>query len=137
MRNVRRLSPVSVNVCRPFRRAERFFIGALNAQHRFARRSCPQHIHRVPTGPILGMHERPHGLAAQAFTEAKFRWRDWLVTYRSDGSGAPPTEMRPVVFGACGFFLAAMKGTRAGTARCDPGRISDGAERESVAGFEL
>jgi hypothetical protein len=34
MRNVRRLSPVSVNVCQPFRRAERFSIGAINAQHR-------------------------------------------------------------------------------------------------------
>jgi hypothetical protein len=34
MRNVRMVSPVSVSVCRLFRRAERFFIGVLNAQHR-------------------------------------------------------------------------------------------------------
>jgi hypothetical protein len=52
MRNVRRLSPVSVNVCRLANihsGAERFFIGALNAQHRPANnlspRSYPQHIH--------------------------------------------------------------------------------------------
>jgi hypothetical protein len=69
MRNVRRLSPVSVNVCRPFRRAERFFIGALNAQHRL--HGVIRHIHRIRTGPILGMRERPHGLAAQPFTGAK------------------------------------------------------------------
>src|SRR6202042_1414150 len=34
MRNGRRLSLVSSSVCRAFRRAERFFIGATNAQHR-------------------------------------------------------------------------------------------------------
>jgi hypothetical protein len=28
----------------------------------------PQHIHRIPTGPTLGMRERPHCLAAQPFT---------------------------------------------------------------------
>jgi hypothetical protein len=27
--------------------------------------------HSVPTGPILGMRERPHGLAAQPFTGAR------------------------------------------------------------------
>jgi hypothetical protein len=31
----------------------------------------PQHIHSIPTGPILGMRERPHGLAAQPFTWAR------------------------------------------------------------------
>jgi hypothetical protein len=31
----------------------------------------PQHIHSLPTGLILGMRERPHGLAAQQFTGAK------------------------------------------------------------------
>jgi hypothetical protein len=29
---------------------------------------CPQHIHSTPTGPILGMREHPHGLAAQPST---------------------------------------------------------------------
>jgi hypothetical protein len=37
------------------------------AQQRFMAR-YPQHIHSVPTGPILGMRERPHGLAAKPFT---------------------------------------------------------------------
>jgi hypothetical protein len=31
----------------------------------------PQHIHSVPTGPILGMRERPQRLAAHPSTGAK------------------------------------------------------------------
>jgi fermentation-respiration switch protein FrsA (DUF1100 family) len=63
MRNGRRLSLVSSSVCRAFRRAERFFIGATNAQHR-------RHgvVRSVSTGPMLGMRKRPYGLAAQPFT---------------------------------------------------------------------
>jgi hypothetical protein len=45
--------------------------------------------------------------------------------------------MGPVVFGAGGFFLAAMTGERAAATGCDPGRSSAGAEREPVAGAEL
>jgi hypothetical protein len=32
-----------------------------------------QHIHSLPTGPILGMRRLAHGLAAQPFTDAKNR----------------------------------------------------------------
>jgi hypothetical protein len=31
----------------------------------------PQHTHSIPTGPILGMREWQHGLAAQPFTQAQ------------------------------------------------------------------
>jgi hypothetical protein len=32
---------------------------------------CPQHIHSLPTRPVLGMRERPHGLAAHSFTGSR------------------------------------------------------------------
>jgi hypothetical protein len=67
MRNVRRLSPVSVNVCRPFRRAERFFIGVLNAPHHL-RGVIRSMSAAYPQGPVLGMRECSHGLAAQPST---------------------------------------------------------------------
>jgi hypothetical protein len=70
MRNVRRLSPVSVSVCRPFRRAQRFSIGAINAQHRL--HGVVRSISTAyPQGPILGMRARPDGLAAQPSTQAE------------------------------------------------------------------
>jgi hypothetical protein len=75
-------------------------------------RRYPQHIHSVPTGPILGMRECPHGLAAQPFTGAQTRR---LAAYRSGGSGAPPVEMRPVdLGGAVGFLRWTMVGGRGG-----------------------
>lgn len=39
----------------------------------------PQHIHRIPTVPILGMPERSHGLAAQPFTGTKNPPTDGLI----------------------------------------------------------
>jgi hypothetical protein len=45
-------------------------MGADLSPHPFMAR-YPQHIHCVPTGPILGMRERSHGLAAQPFTGTK------------------------------------------------------------------
>jgi hypothetical protein len=32
---------------------------------------CPQHIHGLHTGPVVGMKERPDGLAAQPSTGTK------------------------------------------------------------------
>jgi hypothetical protein len=66
MRNVRRLSPVTVNVCRLatyIPGAERFFIGALNAQHRPANNLSPRSYTRGKgwRRPFDDPIERPNG----------------------------------------------------------------------------
>jgi hypothetical protein len=60
----------------------------------------PQHIHSLPTGPLLARRQHPQGLAAQPFTgpqklpdprrPARLRWRDPLIESRCSGFQLEP-----------------------------------------------